>query len=179
MDVLKLNREQFLTAIKSNWNTFKNEKDNTTSKIADYLIEFGLTDKVKGSLITKSKEALKKEALSFEEPTEKKASAKAVSSGADGMASSLVDFLEEIKMSFRESKFNRFLKNRAIKSIEKLMNKIEDTEKLEKLGNFGNVLIVIITTIDVFVDFSTLPKRLKAFREKKKNLVNEQQNQNK
>jgi hypothetical protein len=172
---ISLTKDKFLTQLKTNFTNFK--KQNTALKIGEYLVEFGLTNKTLDTLKTKSKDELKKEALHFENPPlEKEGKAKNISNGSDGLSVSFVEFLEEAKETFRGSKFNRFVKKRIIKSVESLINKIEDKDKLEKLGTTGNVLICIIGVIDVFIDFKTLPKRFKAWKQRKVKHEHKQQN---
>jgi hypothetical protein len=175
MEHLILTKEEFLSQLKTNFTDFKNK--HTVKNIAEYMISFGLTNKSLDTLKTKGKDFLKKEALNFENLPTDEAAPKKFTKDTDDLASSFVDFLEGIKQEFQGSKFNKFLKERIIKSLEKLIIKIDDSEKLEKMGTFGNILVCIVGFIDVFVDFKTVPKKFKEFKEKRKK-QHEQKQQN-
>ena len=165
MAKIELNEKDFLKQVESNWVTYS--KDIIAGDLHDYMIEKGFTNLKKSTLKSKTKPQLKAIILEGANPMEEKPKVKSANNGTNGLASDVINVLDELKKELKGSNLNKFIKERAIKSIESILNKIEDTSKLDNLGTIGNVLIFVLTLLDVFVDIKTIPKKIRAFKEKR------------
>lgn len=176
MSKIILTKEQFIEAVTNNWNSIKDK--HKIIDFAEFISNENLTTLSLGTLKGMTKAKLREAAINGVQNPLKETSPRVVKSGAEGIASDIVNLLDELKQELQSKPINKLIKNRAIKALENLINKFEDNEKLENLGFIGNCLVIALTFLDVFIDIKTIPSKIKEFKAKRlaENKANEKTN---
>lgn len=165
---IPLNADDFLQQISENRNAFKEVKHHTTEAIAHYATTKNLVKQSFNSLKVMSKDKLLDLILESQNPaTAEKSVIKSSSNNSEALANDLIEILNQIKKDIQNKPLNKVIHNQAIKSLSKLINRIEDDKTLENVGLVGNIIVLIITFIDTFIDIKTIPQKIKEFREKR------------
>lgn len=169
---IPLTKDEFITELKENWNTFKADKLNTALVISEFIVKEKLSMKSVNSLKTMSKDNLKKEVLEGLEIPLKNQAKKPIVTVNASFAHDVVEVLNNFKLELQGTALNPFLAKQAIKAIDSLINKLEDKNKLENLGMIGNGVILLFTVIDTFIDIKTIPQKIKDFKAKREAKAN-------